>query len=148
MPQIERLYHFLTLRSLHFGEVMRTLLLKSTMMPLRSLCLAFCLVGASPGCAERPVAPPPPIERGTFVRLTADRMILEEEWRLSGSQADSSVRLRRLDSLYAAYHCSRGMVETTQTWYRTDAVRWKEVNDLTAKRLEQLEQQTRAALGR
>lgn len=151
MPISTPLYDLLTPKSLHFGSRLRTLGLEFPMKPSRpSLLLLLPLIAAC-GCGDRAPSAPPPIERETFVRLTAEKMVIEEELRLTahppGSRPDSALAARRIDTLHATYGVSAGSAEETERWYKADAGRWRELQDLVAKRLEMLEQRERASLG-
>ena len=120
------------------------------MTHLRPFHLLLFLAFVPCGCGAGAPSAPAPIDRDTYVRLTADRMVLEEELRLAavppGGRPDTALLSRRVDSLYGAYRVSRGAAEETERWYKADPGRWRGLEDLVAKRLEILEERERTAV--
>ena len=74
----------------------------------------------------------------TFVNFYADRMILQEEAKISN--ADSTIGTSRLDSLYKIYRLSQEEVDKKTGEYKQDVTKWKQLHDQVVHRLEQLQQ--------
>lgn len=77
------------------------------------------------------------IAESTFVRLYADRLILQEEAKLAGT--DSVMLHHQLDSLCESYGIEDSDVEQNLVHYQEDLATWKEFYDKVVQRLEELQ---------
>ncbi len=100
------------------------------------------LLVAAAACSDRQPPPAPPVDTAV-VNAYADRLVLEEERRLTGM--DSLVFVRRLDTVCAAHGLDRRGLEEKIERYRTDPMLWKRLYEEVANRLDTLRQPRRGS---
>lgn len=95
-------------------------------------------------CGERPPVSPPPVD-SAVVHAYADRLVLEEERRITGM--DSLVFGRRLDDLAAMHGFDTPGLDRRIDRYRLDPAAWKRFYEEVAARLDSLRQAMAAHRG-
>jgi hypothetical protein len=88
-------------------------------------------------CSRNFQAPSPKIPADRFINYYASSLIISQEEKLSGH--DSTVTRHRIDSLQRWYKFSQKDVEKTIEYFHGDLNRWKELNLMVTKRIEEIQ---------
>lgn len=98
--------------------------------------ILILMAGGFVSCSRSQVGTPP-ISEAELVRISADRMIIEERAQLRG--VDSTRLNAELDSMYGRYGVNSESVSKSLDAVRTDLDRWKEFQQGIVRRLEQIQ---------